>query len=59
MGSPVWSLDNIIIEKVNNKDDLKNISAKYLLSKRRLPLSQIFNVGDYRLYKIKTSDQDR
>jgi hypothetical protein len=53
LAGSVWSLDSIIIEQANKKDDFENISAEYLLSKRRLPLSQIFSVGDYRLYKIQ------
>jgi len=51
-GSSVWTLDEISIEP-QNKNFNKVSPPQYLISKRLLPLPQVFNVFDYRLYKTQ------
>lgn len=47
----VWTLDEITIESLNMNIP-QGSNAQYLLTTRLLPLQQVFNVLNYRLYKI-------
>jgi hypothetical protein len=50
----VWALDEISIEPQNKKLNQGSV-PQFLLTKRLLPLPQVFNVDVYRLYKTQAS----